>query len=186
MTLTDRTNERPTVVLVHATDIMAGGERSLLNLVRHLDRDKFDARVVCDATDEFVQSIQEIGTPVYRVRFPGLRRPGLAAWRAVRDLVASCRMAGGTLFHANTPRTNLYAAAAGRLARVPVVWHCRNLLEAGMLDTDRMFAWLPDRIICNSDAIASRFAGSRWQHRVRRSEERRVGKECRSRWSPYH
>ena len=22
--------------------------------------------------------------------------------------------------------------------------------------------------------------------RVRRSEERRVGKECRSRWSPYH
>src|SRR3712207_6873924 len=23
-------------------------------------------------------------------------------------------------------------------------------------------------------------------HRVERSEERRVGKECRSRWSPYH
>src|SRR3712207_2934213 len=23
-------------------------------------------------------------------------------------------------------------------------------------------------------------------HRLRRSEERRVGKECRSRWSPYH
>src|SRR5213593_283172 len=167
MTRTDRSNERPTVVLVHATDIMAGGERSLLNLVRHLDRDKFDARVVCDATDEFVKAVRETGTPVHRVRFPGLRRPGLAAWRAVRDLLASCRMAGGTVFHANTPRTNLYAAAAGRLARVPVVWHCRNLLEAWMWDTDRMFAWLPDRIICNSDAIASRFAGSRWQHRVR-------------------
>src|SRR3989441_2336006 len=26
----------------------------------------------------------------------------------------------------------------------------------------------------------------RWQHAERRSEERRVGKECRSRWSPYH
>ncbi len=23
-------------------------------------------------------------------------------------------------------------------------------------------------------------------HQVKRSEERRVGKECRSRWSPYH
>ena len=23
-------------------------------------------------------------------------------------------------------------------------------------------------------------------HELRRSEERRVGKECRSRWSPYH
>src|SRR2546425_11802121 len=26
----------------------------------------------------------------------------------------------------------------------------------------------------------------REQHRLLRSEERRVGKECRSRWSPYH
>ena len=25
-----------------------------------------------------------------------------------------------------------------------------------------------------------------WRESVRRSEERRVGKECRSRWSPYH
>src|SRR3989454_10971538 len=25
-----------------------------------------------------------------------------------------------------------------------------------------------------------------WLERVNRSEERRVGKECRSRWSPYH
>ncbi len=167
MTHTDRSNERPTVVLVHATDIVAGGERSLLNLVRHLDRDRFHAWVVCDATDEFVKAVREAGTPVHRVRFPGLRRPGLAAWRAVRELLASCRMAGGALLHANTPRTNLYVAAAGRLARIPVVWHCRNLLEAGMWDTDRIFAWLPDRIICNSDAIAARFAGSRWQHRIR-------------------
>ena len=25
-----------------------------------------------------------------------------------------------------------------------------------------------------------------WEHWLTRSEERRVGKECRSRWSPYH
>jgi len=25
-----------------------------------------------------------------------------------------------------------------------------------------------------------------WQRKLKRSEERRVGKECRSRWSPYH
>src|SRR5207245_11178234 len=126
MTRTDPTNERPTVVLVHATDIVAGGERSLLNLVRHLDRERFHARVVCDATDEFVEAVRKTGTPVHRVRFPGLRRPGLAAWRAVRDLLASCRIVGNAVFHANTPRTNLYAPAAGRLDRVPLVWPCRN------------------------------------------------------------
>ena len=30
------------------------------------------------------------------------------------------------------------------------------------------------------------FEGKIWTVRVERSEERRVGKECRSRWSPYH
>src|SRR2546427_748643 len=29
-------------------------------------------------------------------------------------------------------------------------------------------------------------AGRTWSHIGLRSEERRVGKECRSRWSPYH
>ena len=28
--------------------------------------------------------------------------------------------------------------------------------------------------------------GAAWSKRSNRSEERRVGKECRSRWSPYH
>src|SRR5574344_2593194 len=36
--------------------------------------------------------------------------------------------------------------------------------------------------------ILYRLADSRllWEQRIARSEERRVGKECRSRWSPYH
>ena len=29
-------------------------------------------------------------------------------------------------------------------------------------------------------------SGQQWFGTTRRSEERRVGKECRSRWSPYH
>ena len=34
--------------------------------------------------------------------------------------------------------------------------------------------------------LAARKFGRRWGERSARSEERRVGKECRSRWSPYH
>ena len=53
-------------------------------------------------------------------------------------------------------------------------------------------------IVCSKDELAARreFIGmitgvspSRWHIIVKdinRSEERRVGKECRSRWSPYH
>src|SRR5256885_2531082 len=39
--------------------------------------------------------------------------------------------------------------------------------------------WLPRNFTFNGTRVA--FSGT-----SRRSEERRVGKECRSRWSPYH
>jgi glycosyltransferase involved in cell wall biosynthesis len=165
-----RMREGPTeakvVIYLHATDVLAGGERSLLNLIRHLDPNTFRARAACDATDEYVASLEACGTPVERLRFPGLRPPGPAALRAVWGLTKFCKRVNAAILHANTPRTNLYAALAGRVAKVPVIWHCRNLLEPGMRDTDRWFAWLPDRIICNSAAIAARFTGSRWQDRV--------------------
>src|SRR3989449_11255070 len=38
---------------------------------------------------------------------------------------------------------------------------------------------------CVADAMRSGSRNDR-QQKVERSEERRVGKECRSRWSPYH
>src|SRR6202521_3433444 len=46
-------------------------------------------------------------------------------------------------------------------------------------------------LVSNLDAAPTRFetteAATTWSGvRSRRSEERRVGKECRSRWSPYH
>src|SRR5256885_1386515 len=50
---------------------------------------------------------------------------------------------------------------------------------------------LVEKLAINGES-AMRWAGllrwpiSRARHTNRRSEERRVGKECRSRWSPYH
>ena len=41
---------------------------------------------------------------------------------------------------------------------------------------------IPNCINCKSCSIMSGFGGAG----AFRSEERRVGKECRSRWSPYH
>lgn len=154
------------VLYLHATDIVAGGERSLLNLIRHLDPGRFVARAACDATPEYVASLVASGAQVEQLRFPGLRPPRPTALRALWRVLDIRRTVDAAILHANTPRTNLYAALAGRLAKVPVVWHCRNLLEPGMHDTDRRFAWLPDRIVCNSAAIAARFTGSRWQSRV--------------------
>ena len=47
-----------------------------------------------------------------------------------------------------------------------------------ILDADEVLAICVIRSVAQYDSIVLRF--------VDRSEERRVGKECRSRWSPYH
>ena len=39
------------------------------------------------------------------------------------------------------------------------------------------------KLIADSDTMAY---NAKWGGTIDRSEERRVGKECRSRWSPYH
>ena len=44
---------------------------------------------------------------------------------------------------------------------------------------------IPDRVYLLADDIFDEMV-SRNVGEYRRSEERRVGKECRSRWSPYH
>ena len=41
-------------------------------------------------------------------------------------------------------------------------------------------------LIASATAISEAARAERGQILVARSEERRVGKECRSRWSPYH
>ena len=62
---------------------------------------------------------------------------------------------------------------------------CALLLGLAGLALLSMAVWgaaLPRRL---DDALAQHYA-AQMSVMQRRSEERRVGKECRSRWSPYH
>ena len=55
----------------------------------------------------------------------------------------------------------------------------------GMLEKD---AYCPDILVqvAAANAALNAFNKELLANHIRRSEERRVGKECRSRWSPYH
>ena len=50
---------------------------------------------------------------------------------------------------------------------------------------DKITEWLKEMLV---GGIVSNLSGmfDATNQKVARSEERRVGKECRSRWSPYH
>lgn len=63
--------------------------------------------------------------------------------------------------HSYTPRNNILAAIVGRLLGIPVIWHERNIIYGSEKDLSRRFDFLPNRIICNSKAIAERFRKKR-------------------------
>ncbi len=57
------------------------------------------------------------------------------------------------------------------------------------LDADSFSEELQSLVVKDYSSNLSKAAVNRaidWLHSAGRSEERRVGKECRSRWSPYH
>src|SRR5256885_14508544 len=72
----------------------------------------------------------------------------------------------------------------------------RLQIKLGKSDDNRVFFNHPDApewMISSSNREILREGAFRWRFHLRlqlralqRSEERRVGKECRSRWSPYH
>src|SRR6266446_10759306 len=59
----------------------------------------------------------------------------------------------------------------------------RELVNKQEVEIDQRFAGVEKRLADDAQQIEG--MGSRLQT-VESSEERRVGKECRSRWSPYH
>ena len=62
----------------------------------------------------------------------------------------------------------------------------RALAEQGQLIPDDVFASLEMTRVGLKGPTTTPIGGGHQSINVVRSEERRVGKECRSRWSPYH
>ena len=148
------------ILYLHEASVFGGGEQSLLNLVINLDKQRFTPRVACPSGSKFAHKLDELGVKVFPVSYPGLKhviKVGLAIQKIRRIILAESI----ALVHANSPRTNLMGAIAARSCGIPIVWHARNMLGRGMVDLDCGLLFLPDKIICNSEAVRGRFKGSK-------------------------
>jgi len=145
-----------TILYCHHYSQISGGETSLLELFRHLDRGRFRPLLAAPGRGPFPDAARELGVEVTPCEYGPLRRMDLLA-RAALGLRRIAREGGASLLHANGPPTNVPAALAGRLAGLPVVWHARNLIVRGEVDLDRLLSPMASLIIANSDAIRERF-----------------------------
>src|SRR2546422_1508454 len=166
---------RPRLLILTVGFTVGGAEQLILTTAPRLQRDGYEVTVAC---------LKGWGLLGDELEARGVRALALGA-RRLWDLHAFGRLLSilrrdriqilrGHLFWAN-----LVARIIGRLASVPVVVTTHHDTFGWM----RWYQRLAERITAPlSDAVTTCSEEVRRQ----RSEERRVGKECRSRWSPYH
>ena len=154
-------HSRPySVLYFHNRSLIAGAEKSLLGLLRRLNRETFSPFCVLPEDGELAQELRQANVPVFISPFSAFYSPRwdrvLKSFELLSQILSEIHP---DLLHGNTPRTNLYAGWLGRRGGIPAVWHERNLIYGRMVDIEKIFSFLPHRIVCNSEAIRARFRG---------------------------
>jgi len=148
------------VLFVHHVGCLSGAEHSLLALLEALDRERYALRACCPE-GPLPRRLAAAGAQVHTLPMARLRRSRdpfyLMAWlrrwrRATARILRVIRTDGADLVHANSTEAFLYAQRAGRRARVPVLWHVRDLVPLSGLG--RRLARRAAKVIAISDAVA--------------------------------
>jgi glycosyltransferase involved in cell wall biosynthesis len=159
---------KPQRVLYVDTGVgLAGGQRGLIELVRHLDREAVEPVIASPRGSGLEAFAGEMGIARVELPFTSVHIPGdddraagrgagrTAGLRAVRRLRETISLSGIDVVHANTFRAGLAAGVAARLAGKPMVFHDRTLF--GHAPVGWALWVLASRIIVISRAVAAKY-----------------------------
>jgi glycosyltransferase involved in cell wall biosynthesis len=154
----NKTAQQHAVLFLHNKTSISGGERSLLNLFDNLDRVCFLPLLIVPSNGPFAREAAQRNVAVSYVPVPKLTLKNvLDIISTLIKLCAFCKHSHIHIIHSYTPRNNILSAITGRMLGIPVIWHERNIPVSGEKDISRHYSFLPERIICNSNAVAERF-----------------------------
>jgi glycosyltransferase involved in cell wall biosynthesis len=162
------------ILFMDHTASLGGGEIALLNLVRHLDNDRYVPVALLFADGPLRQRLEDAGVETHvieldprvtRVRKDSLGLNTLLRFRDlftsasfVRKLVRFVRSQQIDLVHTNSLKSDILGGVAARIARKPLIWHVRDRIAADYLPKPVVFLFqrlsrvVPDIVIANSRA----------------------------------
>lgn len=165
------------ILYVDHTAKLGGAELSLLDLASHCPGAGValfeDGPLIERLTERRVDTHVLGGGQLDRVKRDGGWYAGILGAKglisAARELSRLARQQGCDVLYANSLKAMLVAAVAGRLARVPVVWHLRDMLTPDHFSASNRRVCvavsnrLVTRVIANSQATAQAYvdAGGR-------------------------
>ena len=161
------------VLFVNPGRALGGAEHSLLLLLQGLRARSIEANVAVFGKGPFRDRVSAIGIPMMdvalsrwsraagRYRLPGGPLGGAALMAgslpAALRLAAAARRTGTDLIHTNGMKAHLLGGLAGRLVRVPVIWHLRDFPPERWAGRSFREAArrLPELILAPSEAVAA-------------------------------
>ena len=160
------------ILCINHTGMVSGAEKVLINILRGLDRARYEPSVLCPREGELAAAIRLEGAewfplPAMNARFA--RRPDrvLQSMASLFTTVAAMRkqigMLNPDLIHANSIRAGIAASLAAMGTGKPVIWHVHDTLPKHPVSTAiRAFALLnrSTRIIAVSQSTANSFTGA--------------------------
>ena len=160
------------VVYVNHTGQVSGAERVLLDILRGIDRARFEPYLLCPTEGRLANEIKAEGIPclplpAVTVRFATrpdrMLRAVVPFWKAIvalRKLLLELRP---DLVHANTIRSGIASTIATSGTAIPVIWHVHDILPEHVLSRGvRALARASRRtqIVAVSHAAAREFCGN--------------------------
>jgi glycosyltransferase involved in cell wall biosynthesis len=174
-----KANNKPNQVLyINPVAQIGGAERSLMLLIRGINRNLFTPIVVSLSEGPLQDAIKECGSVCHYIKLSEkvtkLSRlygkyslldylQGLGgAFSCILSLASFIRGQRINIVHTNGIKAHFLGGLAAKLSGVPIIWHLRDFIPPG-IEKDilmRIASIVPDKIIVNSDAVGEQFSGT--------------------------
>lgn len=168
-----------TVLYLDHTAKWSGGEIALLRLLEALDRRRVTPVVALGEDGPLAERLREAGIETHILPLSGkareVRKDSLGAGALfrhagtlrhylayARQIARFARQRGAVLLHCNSLKSDLYGALAGRLARLPVLWHVRDHIDPTYLPRPAVTGFralakrLPTLVVTNSESTSEK------------------------------
>ena len=135
---------------------LGGGEISFLELIKTLDKNSFQPLVIVPEAGEIKDQLKLLGfkvlvCPFSRIKYPDPRRLSMQLVNLIKVLKSN----NVDLLHVNGSRACFYAGWAGKILRIPVVWHVRES-QPDIFLYDALLVGLSDVVVCVSKSVQSK------------------------------
>lgn len=164
-----------TILYLNPVAAIGGAEKSLLDLLKCLDKEKYRLIVTVPSEGKLMWELERMGIETQVVPFHplfagvsrvhgdrGLFRLLLTPWcliPTIRELTAFVRSRDIDLMVTNGMKCHLIGSIISFITRAKLIWHVRDLIDTAWLRlmVGSMGRFFPDMIITNSHAVGAMF-----------------------------